>query len=109
MAEHETKAVKMSHAWVAECVCGWLGADQGGEARAAKEAAEHEHEPSEPQVVPWTPSAIRSQGGLRAGTANADAEASGGRKAEALQRPRGHPFDAVQNTTIRRREVSARR
>jgi hypothetical protein len=27
VAEHEAKAGKMSHVWVAQCSCGWLGAN----------------------------------------------------------------------------------
>ena len=56
MSEHEAKAVEMSHAWVAECTCGWLGSDHKTEGRAAKDAVEHERDPSQPEIVPWTPS-----------------------------------------------------
>jgi hypothetical protein len=55
VSEHEAKAVKMSHAWVAECSCGWLGADQTIEANAAEDAADHERDPSQLELIPWSP------------------------------------------------------
>jgi len=47
--------VKMSHAWLAECSCGWLGAAQTVEADAAMEAEGHERDPSQPEIIPWSP------------------------------------------------------
>lgn len=52
---HQAEIVKMSHTWVAECTCGWLGADQGTEAVADREAAEHERSPVHPLPHEWTP------------------------------------------------------
>lgn len=55
---HHAKAVRMSHAWVAECQdCKWLGGDQGDEASAARDAEMHERGESHPweasEIVPW--------------------------------------------------------
>jgi hypothetical protein len=51
----EAKAVKMSHAWVAECSFGWLGADQTVEANAAWKPRATNAIPFPPEIVPWSP------------------------------------------------------
>jgi hypothetical protein len=55
--------LRLPHAWVAACeTCGWMGADHRTEEPATREALEHERDPVQPELVPWSPSGRTTQG-----------------------------------------------
>lgn len=58
--EHRAKAVKHSHAWIAECSCrNWLGGDHGKREDAEREAREHERRPEPLKPAEWSPEGPR--------------------------------------------------